>query len=381
MLSILFWVCAFGLFYIYLGYPLLAGLLAKLRARPVRRAPYGGSVSVLIVACNEAAVLPHKIRSLLASEAQAQIGEIVVASDGSTDETAQAVAAVGEPRVRLVAFPERRGKASVLNDVLPQCRQEVVVLTDARQELHPQALGALLSNFADESVGVVSGELVFREESVSTASARGMGVYWSYEKFIRKSEARFGSVPGATGALYAIRKALFSPIPASTLLDDVLIPMQAVVRGFRCVFEEGAEVYDDPTFSPSREAIRKRRTIAGNAQLVLFHPEWLLPWRNPVWFQLVSHKLGRLASPLFLIGTAVTSLLLGDVPLYRAGAIAQAAFYVLATAGALAQRAGRRAGWLGVPLMFVRLNFTTLAALWDAVLGKFHPTWATGREG
>jgi poly-beta-1,6-N-acetyl-D-glucosamine synthase len=380
MLIVLFWVCVAGLFYIYLGYPLLAGLLAKLRARPVQRAPYGGSVSVLIVACNEAAVLPRKIRSLLASEAQAQIGEIVVASDGSTDETAQSVAAVAEPRVRLVAFPARRGKASVLNEVFPQCRHEIVVLTDARQEVHPRALGALLSNFADESVGVVSGELVFREEGIGTASARGMDVYWSYEKFIRKSEAAFGSVPGATGALYAIRKKLFHPIPPATLLDDVLIPMQAVARGFRCVFEEGACVYDDVTQDYRAESRRKRRTIAGIAQLMRLCPRWLLPWANPIWLQFVSHKIARLFSPFLLFALLASNVLLArsaGTP-YRALLWGQMGFYAVAAAGWFCSAAGWCIPGVSAPFVFVRLNVTTFLALLDAFRGRFNPAWQRG---
>ena len=113
----------------------------------------------------------------------------------------------------------------------------------------------MLANFADPAVGVVSGELVFRADSEGSTAAQGIGAYWRYEKSIRKAEARFRSIPGATGALYAIRKELFQPIPESTLLDDVVIPMQAVAEGCRCVFEQRAVAWDTPSQSLGRESI------------------------------------------------------------------------------------------------------------------------------
>ena len=296
----------------------------------------------------------------------------MIGSDGSDDGTVQRVKAVQDERIRLVEFPARRGKAAVLNDLVPQCRADVVVLTDARQELAPGAMAGLLSNFADERVGVVSGEMVFRGED-ATGVSRGIGFYWRYEKFIRRNESRFASVPGATGALYAIRKSLFRPIHPSSLLDDVAIPMQAVVQGSRCVFEEDSLVFDQPSHSVEQESVRKRRTIAGNAQLVRLYPEWLLPWRNPVWFQYVSHKLARLLSPFFLAGALGASLWLIGRPLYAGLFAAQVLMYGLALMGSI-----YKIRWCGAPAVFVSLNLTTLRALADAATGRFNVKWKTG---
>lgn len=368
----LFWLSAIGLVYLYLGYPALAWLVARLRPKPVRKAPYAGSCSVVVAAYNEAETLPRKLASLLSSVDGERISEILVGSDGSSDGTVQAVEALCDKRVRVVGFPERRGKAAVLNDLVPQCRSEVVVLTDARQEIEPGALAALLANFSDDRIGVVSGELVFRGGS-ETVAARGVGFYWRYEKFIRRNESRFGSVPGATGALYAMRRDLFRPIHADSLLDDVAIPMQAVVGGARCVFEDGAIVYDRPAESVAAENIRKRRTIAGNAQLIALYPAWLLPWRNPIWFQYVSHKLGRLLSPFFLLGALCASAALARDPLYAGLLSGQVLFYVLALAG-----------WMfpirpcAAATVFVSLNVTTLQALADAAVGRFNVKWERG---
>ena len=368
----LFWFSAVGLVYIYLGYPALVWLMARLRPRQVRKAPYTGSFSVVIAAYNEAESLPKKIATLLASESAGKISEIIVGSDGSGDGTAQGVNAIQDARIRVADFPDRRGKSAVLNDLVPQCRSDVVVLTDARQEIAPGALAELLANFADERVGVVSGELVFRGEG-STAASAGIGFYWRYEKFIRRIESQFESVPGATGALYAIRKGLFRPIHSGSLLDDVAIPMQVVMQGSRCVFEDKAVVFDRPSSSVAEEGIRKRRTIAGNAQLIRLYPGWLVPWKNPIWFQYVSHKLGRLLSPFLLAGALAASLMLLRDTLYALALAGQVLFYGVALAGRLFS-----IRWCGVAAVFVSLNLTTLRALADAVGGRFNAKWERG---
>ena len=370
-----FFLCGAGLFYIYVGYPAVLYVLSRLSPRPVRKAPWPGQCSVVIAAYNEAARLPGKIENITASSAAGQIAEIVIASDGSDDDTAAVVRGIADPRIRLVEFSDRRGKAAVLNDVVPQCRSDVVVFTDARQDIAPGALAGLLSDFSDEQVGVVSGELVFRGEA-ATAASKGIGFYWRYEKYIRRNESRFGSVPGATGAFYAIRRKLFRPIHEDSLLDDVAIPMQAVMQGSRCVFEEQAVVFDLPSSSVAEENIRKRRTIAGNAQLIRLYPCWLLPWRNPIWFQYVSHKLGRLLSPFFLAGALAASLILFRDPLYAIALAGQVVLYGMAMIGWLFS-----IRWCGIATVFVLLNLTTLRALADAAAGRFNVKWERGIRG
>lgn len=377
VLHILFWVSLSGLAYVYAGYPLLVQLLSRLR--PMRRVRQlvdpAQKVSVVIACYNEAERIRVKLNELLWSEKTDVIAEILIGSDGSTDHLKDVVSDIGDKRIRLFEFADRRGKPAVLNELVPRCSSEIVVLCDARQVLSERAIPELLANFADPSVGVVSGELMFRSSGNDSNAGRGIGAYWRYEKMIRKAEARYRSVPGATGALYAIRKSLFQPIPQTTLLDDVVIPMQAVVSGSRCVFEPEAIAWDDPSASLGQEAVRKRRTIAGAAQLLRHHPSWLLPWKNPIWFEFVSHKVLRLTSPLMLFTVAVTNLLLAGDPLYRLLLVYQLCFYLSALVGWMLQRAGRASSLFGVQVMFVTLNLTTVAALWDALRGRFRVTW------
>ena len=377
ILQTLFWLSLSGLAYVYLGYPLLVRVLSRIR--PLRRvrqpADPSQKVSVVIACHNDAECIRVKLNELLWSEQADVVREILIGSGGSTDHISDEIAAIGDKRVRLVEFPDRRGKPAVLNDLIPQCSCEIVVLCDARQVLSERAIPALLANFADPSVGVVSGELMFRDIGNESTAGRGIGAYWRYEKMIRKSEACFRSVPGATGALYAIRKSLFQPIGQATLLDDVVIPMQAVVGGSRCVFEPEAIAWDDPSASLGQEAVRKRRTIAGAAQLLLDHPSWLLPWKNPIWFEFISRKVLRLASPAMLCMVAVTNVLLAADPLYRLLLIFHVSFYCSALAGWVLQKTGRPSSLFGVQLMFLTLNVTTVAALWDALRGRFRVTW------
>lgn len=376
--QLIFWLSLFGVAYIFVGYPVLVFALSRWRPLRTIKRPNTQPLSVVIVAHNEAARLPHKIANVLASDDAHLIRELLVASDGSTDDTPAVIGALNESRVRLIEFSERRGKPSVLNDVVPQCQSELVVLMDARQDLDRRAIAELAANFADEQVGVVSGELVFRSDRDTTTVSQGIGVYWHYEKFIRKCESRFRSVPGATGALYALRRSLYRPIPTPTILDDVVIPMQAVTAGYRCLFESAAIAFDHPSDSTSKESIRKRRTVAGAAQLLINHSAWLLPWRNPIWFEFVSHKLIRLASPVLLMMAAIAHFQLASHPLYAFLLVCHITFYGSAVAGWLFQRAGRRSSLFGAQLMFVALNAMTVAALWDALRGRFRATWQRG---
>ena len=375
MTEFIFWLSLAGLVYVYLGYPILVNLLAA--SFPMRRDRYltdGQKVSVVIACHDEAERIKNKLLELLSSPQACFIDEILIGSDGSNDDIAASIATLDDPRIRLVEFSVRRGKPAVLNDLVPQCRNEIVVLCDARQIFSDNAIPELLANFADPKVGVVSGELMFRQSSNDSTAGHGIGAYWRYEKMIRRAEAQFRSVPGATGAVYAIRREAFQKIPDSTLLDDVVIPMVAVTQGWRCVFERNAIAWDVPSDSLGREAVRKRRTIAGAAQLIVHHPSWLLPWKNPIWLEFVSHKILRLVSPALLLIVAVTNILLVSQLPYSLLLLGQISFYYSAFAGWLCQRLGRPSSIFGVQALFLMLNVTTVAALFDAIRGRFRVT-------
>ena len=195
MTEFVFWFSLAGLVYVYLGYPLLVKGLACVFPMRRERQQVDKKISVVIACHNEAARIQNKLAALFASPQARLIDEVLIGSDGSDDGIATSVTELNDSRIRLFEFSERRGKPAVLNDLIPECRNEFVVLCDARQILSDDAIPELLANFADPKVGVVSGELMFRQSSRDSTAGRGIGAYWRYEKMIRRAEAQFRSVP------------------------------------------------------------------------------------------------------------------------------------------------------------------------------------------
>ena len=238
---------------------------------------------------------------------------------------------------------------------------------------------ALAQPFADPRVGAVSGELMLTDGPAGTAVGRGVGFYWRYEKHIRRCESRVDSTVGATGAVYAIRRTLFEPIPEDTVLDDVLIPLRITRRGYRVLFEPAARAWDQVAASARQEFTRKVRTLAGNFQL-FGRERWLLdPRRNRLWLETVSHKGLRLAAPVLHAGALVASAALADGALYRIALIGQAVFYAAALAGHLLRHTGRRSPLLSLPYVLCLLNWATVVGFFRFAAGRQAATWERPR--
>ncbi len=339
-MEILFWTSAFVIAYVYVGYPALLAAWTRLASRPVNKAGFAAgswpSISIVLAARNEAARLPGRVANLLDLPYEGR-REIIVVSDGSTDQTRRALAGYcASDAIRLIEVPAG-GKPLALNAGAAAATGDLLVFADARQRFSDGALMALAANFADPTVGGATGELLLDCESGQSTSTigDGVGAYWKYEKWLRRHEGAIWSTLGATGAIYALRRSVWQPLPAETLLDDVLAPMRAVLDGWRVVFEEEATAEDRAAPDAAAEASRKRRTLAGNYQILAQEPRLLLPFANPVWLQYVSHKVGRLLVPWALLALFVTSAALAATSwIYAAAFAAQAAFYSLAVAGA-----------------------------------------------
>ncbi|WP_338667625.1 glycosyltransferase [Pseudodesulfovibrio methanolicus] len=300
--------------YTIAGYPLVQACLARLRPRPVDAADpadTGDPVSVIICARDEGPRIAARIANLLAMDYPAERLEVIVVSDGSVDGTDQAVLGYGDPRVRLIRQDHPMGKAAALNAGVAAAAHELLLLGDARQTFAPDVARLLLSHFHDPSVGAVSGRLEIRPEHGSGAASGVGSSYWSLEVRLRAAESAGGSVIGVTGAIYALRKACFAPLPEGTVLDDVLIPMRAALKGYRILYDTRAVAVDAKPVSDAGETTRKVRTLYGNLQLLRLAPELFLPWKNPLWFRFISHKILRLFLPLFFAGALVFSLAAG----------------------------------------------------------------------
>ena len=292
--------CAF-LAYVIAVYPLLLGFLARHYRKPVRKQAIGPTVSIVIPVRNGAPYVRRKLESVLALDYPQDKIEILVISDGSSDGTDELVGQFASRGVRLLHVTAG-GKPAALNAGIPLTRNEIVLLTDIRQELAKDSLRRLIACFADPTVGVVSGELVIRAgDSLAEAN---IGLYWRFETWMRNCLSDVDSMLGATGPFYGIRRELVVTMPSETLLDDVYLPLAAFFRGYRLVVEPSAKAYDEPT-SLATEFRRKVRTLAGNYQILKSYPALLGP-RNRMWIHYLSYKLGRLLMPFALIAIAVT---------------------------------------------------------------------------
>ena len=314
----------FAVAYVLVGYPVLLRLLTRYRARPVTKGPSLRSVSILIPVRNGGAFIREKLRSVLGQDYPRDLMEIIVLSDGSTDETDDIVREFAADGIELIRLPHG-GKPAALNVGFQRARNEILVLTDVRQTINRECMKGLVSCFADPNVGVVSGELLIRPGDLTEQV--DIGLYWRFETWMRRELARLDSIFGATGPIYAIRRSLAVELPNEILLDDVYLPLTAFFRGYRLVVEESARAFDHPA-KLGGEFQRKLRTLAGNYQILKYMPQLLGP-RNRMWFHFVSYKLGRLLLPYALLALAISSWYVPSL-LGRMVLCGQVAFVVLA---------------------------------------------------
>jgi poly-beta-1,6-N-acetyl-D-glucosamine synthase len=331
-----FWISLSIVVYVYIGYPLLLLLIRRIQLRPLRRAEYEPHVTILIAARNERDRIERKLWNCFELDYPRRKLQIVVALDGPTDGTESVVWRYANQGVRMVHSQQHRGKPSALNKGIRCATGTIVVFADARQTFAKDAIRQLVRNFADPDVGAVSGELMLVGPNGEEATS-DIGMYWKYEKWIRSMESDIHSVIGATGAIYAIRRELYLDLPEGTLLDDVFTPMSILFEGRRVVFEPGAKAFDAVSCCPRAEFDRKVRTLAGNVQIMVLMPRLLVPWRNPVFWQFCSHKVGRLLVPYLLVVMLVSNALaIGGI--YSWLFAAQCAWYACAAAGYLAAK-------------------------------------------
>ena len=364
----IFWGAAALLAYTYAGYPAWLWLRARFRRIPVRAGDTNLRLSIAMVVRNEERVIRAKLENLLTLDYPAELLDIVIVSDGSTDQTDTILHELAQnSRVQVVLNQLSQGKASGLNDAMQVAQGDVVVFTDARQTIESAALRRLVRNFADPQVGCVSGELMLGDPDSGEADY-GMGVYWRIEKKVRELESASGSVVGATGALYGVRRELLVPVPPQTLLDDVYIPMQVLRSGKRVVFEPEARAWDSPDQGAGREFSRKVRTLSGNYQLVQLMP-WILSSNNPVRFEFISHKLLRLLGPFALMAALISSALLPQA-FYRMAFLLQLAFYASSLLGKFGIRLGPLARVGDAAFTFVVLNMAAAVAFANFVTGR-----------
>jgi cellulose synthase/poly-beta-1,6-N-acetylglucosamine synthase-like glycosyltransferase len=361
------------LVYTYLLYPVILVVWAALVPKRVRKRYAPVPLSVVLAVRDEEKHIKARLADFVQQDYPGELIEIIVVSDGSKDRTAAFARSIGDPRVRVVELESPAGKSEAVNIGVRHASHEMIVFADVRQRFSPNAFSELAANLADEKVGSVSGELVI-EQTEKSEIGEGVGLYWSYEKLIRRKESEIDSVVGASGSIYAIRKRLFIPLPADTLLDDFLVPMRIVLQGYRVVFERGARAYDRATERTSHEFSRKVRTLAGNFQALELERHLMDPFGNRVFFQMVSHKLTRLVAPYFLVTALATNLFL-EGAFFRLTLILQVLFYLALFLRFTPLVATRVGGPIRVAWTFAVLNAAAVAGLCVFLAGKEKAVW------
>lgn len=379
ILECAFWAGVAIVFYAYLGYPLVAWTLATLAPRPARQGEALPAITLLIAAHNEESVIAAKLENALALDYPADRLEIMVVADGCADRTVEIAERYAGRGVRVIQQLPRQGKIAALNAGVPLATGEIVVGTDANAMYRPDALRRLVRWFEDPEIGLVAGEK--RIHGRGTAAA-GEGVYWRYEHALKRLDSRFGSVMGATGEIFALRKALWAPLPGDTVIEDFVIAMGVVAGGHRAVFDPTAVSEEEASPSVEEEFKRKTRIAAGGWQAVWRLRHLMAPAHGMAAFQYVSHRVLRwvVVPPLLPLLFALNVVLSVGSAFWGAMLAIQLALYGLAALGWSMRCRGESSRFVVVPFYFAYLNAAALVGGWRFVTNSQPVTWEKVRR-
>lgn len=377
VLAVVFWLSALTVVYTFIGYAVLVTLLARFVHRPVRCQPITPPVTLIVPACNEQAVMAAKLDNCLAMDYPSGLLEIVVVADGSTDGTCRIVREYAGRGVGLLYQPERRGKMAAMNRAAQSARGDILIFSDANAMLGPQSIRKLVANLADPHVACVGGEKRIQRDS--SVQAQGESAYWRYEAYLKRLDSSINTAIGAIGELFAIRRELYQPMEDDLLIEDFVLAMRLVARGWRVVYEPGAIAWEQASPSLRGEWRRRARMAAGGFQAVGRLACMLNPLRGLAALQYISHKVLRWLAPFFMIAAFAANLGLAHLPFYRPWLLAQVAFYALALLGLGLARLGVH-GWpVQMPFYFCFANAASLAGFTRYVTGSQPVAWARSR--
>jgi cellulose synthase/poly-beta-1,6-N-acetylglucosamine synthase-like glycosyltransferase len=387
MIEVVFWAALLAIFHTYFFYPTILTIVRVFRGSKIHKRNITPSVSFIIAAYNEEKIIRVKLDNTLNLNYPRKKLEIIVASDCSTDRTDDIVREYQDRNVRLVTMDRRHGKTAARNQAVSQANGEILVFSDAPTMYKADAIRKLVTNFSDKKVGCVSGDVIYTKKTYSTASEGG-ALYWRYERWIKQMESDIGSIVGAAGCIYAIRKSLYLPydemsdtsgVPmnkARSLDDDFLTPLQLYARGYRSIVEPEAVAIEITSRGISDE-LRMRSRVITRGISGLFHMRTLLnPLRFGFYsFELISHKVFRWLVPVFMITALVSNCFLAEHHVYTAFLGCQLLFYVLAPLGYAVEKLQIRMKKILIPYYFCLVNFAVLVGILRYVLGKRDITW------
>jgi len=380
---ILFWVAAFLIVYTYIGFPLGVILRGLLWVRPYKQDEITDlpAVSIMISAHNEAKAIGDKLDNILSLEYPRDRLEVIIASDGSTDGTNAIVEQYKGHGVKLLALP-RVGKAAALNAAVNASSGEILVFSDANSIYKADAIQELVRPLGDPKVGGVAGNQIYRTVISGGSSSDGEHAYWNFDRMLKQFQSKSGNTLAATGAIYAIRKSLFQPIPDG-VSDDFVTSTGVIVRGYRLVFAPEAIAYEPVAATSQVEFGRKVRVIMRSWKAFIFRRELLNVFQYKFYaIQLFSHKILRYLVFLPLLMLFLVSLFLWDAGfLYQMAAIGQVAFYGCVLFGWLFHRTrfGRKKVFT-IPFYFCMVNTASLVAIIRVLRGQQVKHWEPQRH-
>jgi cellulose synthase/poly-beta-1,6-N-acetylglucosamine synthase-like glycosyltransferase len=373
------WTCLGLVAYIYVGYFVCAFLLASVLRRNVSKADIEPSITVVISAFNEEQEIQATVVNKLSQHYPSDRLDVIVVSDGSTDRTDDIVRKLAdhsEGRVRLLRQEPRQGKTRALNMALSHTSSNIVVFADANSMYAPNALRSLVRNFADPSVGYVTGQMIYTNPAGGGIGG-GSGTYMSYENALRVLETRLGSIVGVDGGIDAVRRELYVPM-GSDQLPDFVLPLSVVEQGKRVVYESDAKVYE-PALADASDEFRMRVRVSLRALWALYDSRHLLnPFRYPLFaWQLISHKVLRYGAFLPIVGLFLLNLMLAVAgqPFYLGFLLLQLIVYAVAALGHFIRQTNSKASKLFVSYYFVVLNAACGFAFWKLLRGQKIVLW------
>jgi len=378
--GIVFWSCLLMVGYTYLFYPVVLILLKTLlKTKSPEQMPGKGFVqriSVLVAAYNEDGVLKDKITNLSGVDYQKDKIEFIFGSDGSTDKTNDILNECRVPNLRPVIFSNRRGKAAVLNELVSMAKGDIIVLSDANTFYAPNTISELVKHFKDPAVGAVCGELILESKDQNRGGMQEIS-YWNYENTIKRLESDIKTTLGATGAVYAIRKVLFKPLPAGkTIMDDFLISLSIIEQGYSIKYEPEARAYEKVSGSVAGEFRRKVRIGAANFHGISEFARLLHPRYGFASFALWSHKIVRWFVPFLLIALfASNALLSANSGFYGVAFVLQLIFLALGIIGLMAECFSVNLWFLGLPYYFIAMNAALFVGFGRFLFNRQRPTW------
>lgn len=391
-LKICFWCCLALIVYTYVGYGILLYIILKIKgifSKTKQKNEVGlkdeqlPSMTLMICAWNEAEIIEEKMENIRQLDYPKERLTVMWVTDGSDDQSNELLAQY--PEVTLVYSPERRGKAAAMQHGLRENENELVVFTDANTMLCTEALREIALQFENPQVGCVAGEKRVAARHEGQVAAEGEGLYWRYESMLKRWDSEFYSAMGAAGELFAVRMCAYQPAPSNALLDDFMMSMLIVKKGYRIAYTSKAYAMEHGSANMIEEGKRKRRIAAGGLQSIWWLRSLMNPFRQPcVAFQFVSHRVLRWSiTPIALVAliplnVALVWMKAGTV--YNTVWMLQLLFYLAATAGYIQARKGRKNKLLYIPCYFLFMNLNVFQGMAYLRTHKSSGTWEKSKR-